>query len=76
MNLFTGEGLLQSLNEFESKQRDNFDSFEKSAKQINSVTQNFIQNKRIIKRKKQLLYISRRLADQENMINEQIVRRF
>ena len=53
MFLFTGVDLLQSLSEFVSNQRDYFDSFEKSAKQINSVTQNFKQNKRSIKRKKQ-----------------------
>ena len=41
MNLFTGEGLLQSLNEFVPKQGGDF---EKSAKQINSVSQNFRQN--------------------------------
>ena len=41
MNLFTGEGLLQSLDEFVTK-----NYFENSAKQINSVSQNFKQNKK------------------------------
>ena len=55
MFLFTGVDLLQSLSEFVSNQRDYFDSFEKSAKQINSVTQNFKQNKRSIKRKNNMM---------------------
>ena len=58
MFLFTGVDLLQSLSEFVSNQRDYFDSFEKSAKQINSVTQNFKQNKRSIKRKKNNMTIA------------------